>query len=145
MTGGAVVYHFTDTARLPWILATGELKVVANRVGGYPEPRFLWATTDNRGDRSAAAGRDGYRDGHRQLVRFTLAREDFEPWPAVTTQFPNWTPEQIERLEARGRRLGSQPSCWRCRADPLPADRWLLVETKAYTSAWRPRWRAETW
>ena len=33
------VYHFTDSAHLPWILSDGELRPGANKIGGYPA---LW-------------------------------------------------------------------------------------------------------
>jgi hypothetical protein len=82
------VYHFTDTARLPWILRSGELRPGANRVGGYPDPDFLWATVDSRGARSASGGGQGYREGLVRLVRFTLRAEDFEPWPGILRRYP---------------------------------------------------------
>jgi hypothetical protein len=45
----STLYHFTDTARLPWILLTRQLEPGRNQVGGYPVD-FLWATTNARGD-----------------------------------------------------------------------------------------------
>jgi hypothetical protein len=47
------VYHFTDSAHLPWILSDGELRAGANKIGGYPAPEFVWATTEDRGSRTA--------------------------------------------------------------------------------------------
>ncbi len=131
------VFHFTDTARLPWILATGELRPGRNAIRNFPSPDFLWATTDARGDRTATADRKAQRKGLTRAVRFTLEAADFEPWSEIVRRFPQWTPEQIDWLEdvARSRRVS--PDRWRCRPDPLPSDRWCLVETKTY-SGWKP-------
>jgi hypothetical protein len=34
--GVEMIYHFTDTMRLPWIIETGELRVGLNRVSKLP-------------------------------------------------------------------------------------------------------------
>jgi hypothetical protein len=49
-----LVYHFTDTTRLPWIIDSGELQPGKNRIGGYPLD-FLWATSSLNGDRTSSA------------------------------------------------------------------------------------------
>jgi hypothetical protein len=41
------VRHFTDSAHLPWILSDGELRPGANKIGSYPAPEFVWATTND--------------------------------------------------------------------------------------------------
>jgi hypothetical protein len=66
------VFHFTDTARLPWILATGELRPGRNAIWDFPSADFLWATTDARGDRTASVDRKALRKGFTREVRFTL-------------------------------------------------------------------------
>src|SRR5262249_35408585 len=126
-----MLYHFTDTARLRWILQSVELRPGANRIGGYPHPDFLWATADVRGSRTASAS-GYYRSGATRLVRFTLRPEDFEPWHSIVKRFPAWTPDQIARLEhaARGR---DQPALWHCRAEPLPRAHWVEIATRGYT------------
>ena len=43
------IYHFTDSARLPWIWAVGELRPGRNQIGGMPFD-FLWATTNRQGE-----------------------------------------------------------------------------------------------
>jgi hypothetical protein len=131
------LYHFTDSAHLPWILQTRELRPGRNKIGHYPDPDFLWATTDAVGDRSVA-GMQSYRQGKTQLVRFTLAVDDFEPWPVIVRRHSQWTADQIDRLERAGRRCGSRPESWYCRVEALIADRWLLLETKSYSGPWRP-------
>lgn len=134
----AVVYHHTDTGRLPHILLSGELRPGRNRIGGYPDPDFLWATTSPLGDRTASASAQAFRSGLTQAVRFVLRANDFETWPEMVRQFPAWTPDQIARLEhaARGQ---SRSQDWRCRVAPLPAEAWLKIETRSYTDpVWRP-------
>jgi len=54
MTMTDFVSHLTDNARLPWILRSAELRPGANRIGGYPDPDFVWATINKRGSRKAA-------------------------------------------------------------------------------------------
>src|SRR4051812_47506168 len=68
-----------------------------------------------------------------------LDADDFESWPAVMRRFPGWTPDEVERLERDGRKVGSVPTTWRCRAAPLPSTRWCAVETRSYTDKrWLP-------
>jgi hypothetical protein len=132
------VFHFTDTARLPWILATGELRPGRNAIGNFPSLDFLWATTEARRDRTASVDRKALRKGLTREVRFTLKAADFEPWSEIVRRFPQWTPEQIDQLERVARSMRGSPDRWRCRPDPLPSKRWDLVETKTYLGEWKP-------
>ncbi len=135
--GGGNVYHFTCTARLPWIVETGELRPGCNRIGGYPVD-FLWATTNFQGDRTAS-GMPEYRKGGTALVRLTLHAEDFELWPAILERFPQWTKDHVDGLEAFARRLGETTfGRWRARAEALPLSRVIQIEAKTYTGTWRP-------
>ena len=61
-----VVYHFTNSARLPWIIETCELRPGLNRVGDYPNPDFLWATTNQLGDNTASGMSGGSYTAYRQ-------------------------------------------------------------------------------
>jgi hypothetical protein len=129
------VYHFTDTARLPFILKSGVLKPGRNKLGGFPDPDFLWATSQDVGDYTAC-GSQAYRQGKTRLVRFALNREDFKPWREIVKDYPQWTPFQIERLEraARGR---SNPSDWFCRSGPILSREWLAIDTRDYHGKWQ--------
>jgi hypothetical protein len=130
------VYHFTDTARLPWILQSGELRPSTNYMEEYPPPNFLWATIDRGGDRSATLNHQHYRSGQMRMVRFTLQAEDFEPWHDITPRYPAWTTEQIERLEWSAR---SSSALWRWRTEPLPRDRWVAIDTRShFDTRWKP-------
>jgi hypothetical protein len=150
-----VLYHYTDTARLPWIILSNELQAGKNRLRGLPFD-FLWATTSPKVDRSATISSQGarkaLRDGWARAVRFTLAAEDFEPWPNILDRLPEWTPEMRERLEAGARRVGqADTSTWRCRVEPLALDRVISMETRGWYGDWvradnseasgRNRWR----
>ena len=136
-TPHAKLYHFTNTARLPWIVGAKELRPDCNQIGGFPSPDFLWATTRSQGDRTAS-GMQGYRERLTALVRLTLFAEDFEPWPAITARFPQWTIEHVRRLEAAARARGQANfDCWRARAEPLPLSRIISAEAKTYTSSWQ--------
>jgi len=138
----ANLYHFTDTARLPWIIVTGELRPGPNRIGGFPDPDFLWATTNNRGDCTAscrgAASRGAWRSGRTRLVRFTLQQADFEPWSTIRGRYSQWTAEHVFKLEEVARRRGQVDfASWYCRADGLPLSRALSVETRTYAGSWQ--------
>lgn len=150
MSATQVVYHFTDTAHLPWILKDRVLKPGANRSGGYPDPDFVWATINERGDRSSSsiagsAQRDALRRGYSYLVRITCRSEDFSPWQEEWRRHPAWTEADAKRLETHGCEMGSRPADWYCRVAPLPLEQTLAIATKGYRdSHWRPFERAES-
>jgi hypothetical protein len=154
-----VVFHFTNTTRLPWILQSGELRPGTSRppppnyvgpphyrIGGYPPPDLLWATADDRGwDCLIPATYSNYRSGQTRMVRFTLQAEDFEPWRDITRRFPAWTTEQIVRLE----RSAQSPSAvfggrtkallWCYRTKPLERNRWVAIATRGILDVdWKP-------
>lgn len=137
-----MIYHFTDTARLAWILHDGNLIPGRCRVGGYPDPDFLWATANMRGDRSASGGTAGFKDGLVRLVRISLHAEDFIPWRDAADQHPDWTKEHIRSLEDAASKLGMSQSevlDWRCRRTPLPVSRFIAIETRTWqNNTWRP-------
>jgi hypothetical protein len=129
-----ILYHHTDTARLPWILKSGELRPGRNAIGGYPDPDFLWATTDHQGDATASAHRgEHYRSGKIRHVRFVLDSADFIPWSDISAAFPSWTPDHIDRLEGFARSKSTSPSSWWVRAEPIAVER-ARIETRSYTN-----------
>ncbi|MFG1276580.1 hypothetical protein [Xanthobacter autotrophicus] len=133
------LYHFTTSAHLPWIIESGELRPGSNRIGGFPDPDFIWATSDSRGDRtSSAMGGPLYRTGRAWAVRLTLDPADFFRWSEASALFAQWTKEHISLLEwaAQGK---SDPRNWWCRATPLPVSAIRSIEAKPYQgSTWRP-------
>jgi hypothetical protein len=136
-----LVYHYTDTIRLPWIIVSGELQPSNNRIGGYPRD-LLWATTNANGDRTSSAmspsGLGLWRDGICELIRFSLHAKDFESFSHVICNCPEWTADQIARLESSAAAMGeTDTSRWRCRSEPLPLTKALRVEAKSLAAG---RW-----
>ena len=130
-----IIYHHTDTARLPFILKSGELRPGRNKIGGLPDPDFLWATTDHQGDATASADRSGhYRSGKVRHVRFALVSSDFITWADIPALFPSWTPPHIELLESSARMKSTSPASWFCRVEPLSLLQVARIETWSYTN-----------
>lgn len=134
----AVVHHFTDTARLPWILQSGELRPGLARPEGWPAD-FLWATKlphlDGTSSAMASVGSFPIPSAIR-AVRISLPSSAFIRWSDVPARFPEWGRDHVEGLEwyARGK---SRPRDWMVRPDPLPCDQWLAVHTRGHTD---PQW-----
>jgi hypothetical protein len=133
-----LLFHHTDSARLPWILCEQFLKPGRNQLGNFPNPDFLWATTDPLGDSTAAGSyaKAMYRQGGVAAVRFTLAFDDFIPWTLAKETYPQWTIQQCARLEKNVPL--KQIARWYCRAEALPASHWIAVEFRTWK---RPEWR----
>ena len=131
------LYHYTDSARLPWILEAGELQPGRNKIGGFPNPDFIWATTSPHGDRTASGASAGYRSGDVFLVRLALSTEDFFPWAEVAERYPQWTSVHRKRLElAAGGK--SDPSNWWCREQPLRLEAIKDIQFRTYSNnIWR--------
>jgi hypothetical protein len=124
------VYHFTDTARLPWILQSGELRPGLTRPEGWPAD-FLWATKRSELDGTSSAWTAVQSFDARaaiRAVRITLPAGAFLQWSQVR-RFPEWERRHIDTLErhAKGK---SRPADWMIRAEPLAVSEWLLVETR---------------
>ena len=131
------LYHFTCTARLPWIIEANELRPYRNQIGGLSSPNLLWATTSSQVE-PAASGLEGYREDVVALVRLTLFADDFETWPTMVARLSQSTIEHVRRLEADAGASGQVGvELWRARAEPLPFSRIICVEAKTYTGDWR--------
>jgi hypothetical protein len=144
----SVVYHFTTTLQLPWIVESGELRP-------YPKDlvvgvcSYLWATvatTPGVGDRTARAAllsvslKKAWREDQFRLVRFTLPAKSFLTWREVVRR-EGWTPEQLAAQTAADcKHYGCEPGYqeqWRCRAVPLPLRDVIKVETLRHAGRWR--------
>jgi hypothetical protein len=132
------VYHFTDNARLPWILQSRELRPARNRIAGLPDRDFLWATDNPDRSPSASVPFDMFREGELLLVRFTLDAAGFEPWREAVARMGYWTPQHPENIERAGHDTGDDPSTWYCRGGSLPPQRWLAVEARSHDGEWTP-------
>ena len=134
------LYHFTDTVRLPWIVYRGELRPGRNKLGPYPSPEFVWASTDPRDDGSAAMHRgELYRDGTVHHIRFTLPEDQFIPWRDVPARYPSWTTDHIQRLERSGNTMRTSPGKWWCCVEPLSLKQVVAIDWRSYRSnQWKP-------
>ena len=134
-----LLYHFTDTSRLPWIMQAGELRPGANKAGGFPDPEFVWASINALGDLTASVHRgQGYMSGKVRHVRLTFDSAAFIPWSAVPSQFPQWARDHVQRLEAPA--IGkSDPATWWCRPSPIALADCLEIATRSYRdNRWQP-------
>ena len=120
-----VVYHFTDSMSLPWIISSGELRPGAKRY--YTPSRLLWATTCDKGEKTASCDVADeelkWVNADILLVRFKLAGDDFFEWSEITSRCPGWTAEHVAELEDRARDCDDYEvgfSHWRWRAASLP-------------------------
>src|SRR3954471_3121924 len=135
------LFHHSDTAHLPFILSAGELQPSKNRVGNYPEPDFVWATSSPDGDGTSTlmmskAGRDAHRDNVVLRVRIELPQAEFFHWSQVEELYPQWTAEQRAKLETRAAGV-SDPKLWWCRDGYLP----VTEATPIFVKDWRSPWR----
>jgi hypothetical protein len=134
-----VVYHISNTMRLPWIVAAGEL-----RPSKAAPIDFLWASTNPRGDRTACfndlgRSRDELYEtpGTVELVRWTLPATGFIPWREIKRLSLGFTKQEIESLERSAREDWGEHGVdkWRLRLDPLPLSTVIKVEVP-----WQGRW-----
>ncbi|RYC29295.1 hypothetical protein D3273_24605 [Lichenibacterium minor] len=126
------LFHFSDTSRLPWIMSSGELRPGGNKAGGFPSPEFVWATTNLLGDASASvAGGDPYITGKVRHVRFTFDSALFTPWSEIPDHYPQWTPDQVRRLESYTEGA-SDPKTWWCSPRPIQREDWSTIHSRSY-------------
>ncbi|MBM7483351.1 hypothetical protein ACVWWI_003333 [Bradyrhizobium sp. USDA 3686] len=132
------VYHFTDTARLPWIIGSGELRPSSNSRRGFPAD-LLWTTTNPAGDKTASAtyAKQLHKDGVIQVVRMTLDADAFGPWREVITGLPGWTEAHLANLEHAAKSAGQDTAAWRCRVAPIRDYDWRDVDAKRHNENWR--------
>lgn len=139
------LYHFTTSLHLPWILNAGELQPGRGKsfVAGLPDPDFLWASSDERGEPTASGSKRAYRSGEIQLVRIALDASMFFPWAEARQRHPDWTDEHVRILNESGRIVGSNPETWFCRMGSISLSDCpdLEIHTKSFQSG---RWAAHT-
>jgi hypothetical protein len=133
----ACVYHFTDTARLPWILEAGELRLQGMTQSDFPDiPGHLWATSNPQVDRTSACfgACKSFYCGYTRQVRFVLNPNDFDPWSIACERLPS---AYVADLERKAGGMGETSAHWHCRAAPLPISSALAIETRARASRWQ--------
>lgn len=148
------VYHFTNSAALPRILASGELRAmeITPEFMAYERSLVQFGTRDirprvalidataNPNDINAPIRADdgaAFRNGNIAHVRFTLRADDFGPWKEVAAANDH-CPKWIEALEKTAD--GSDPRQWYSRAEPLPLSRVVAIHTQDIFNGddWQP-------
>jgi hypothetical protein len=135
-----LVYHFTDSVRLPWILDAGEIRPgTCRHLEGWPDMNYVWAITNPIGSLSAAAviGTMGtlYRNCLVWKVRFTLSADDFEPFLETIKHVPGWCDDHTTDVYETA--CGDDPADWRTHYGPIPKAKWLAIHARSYLSDWR--------
>lgn len=136
------LYHFTNSAHLPRIIRSGELRPPAFELPGQEHlPEFVHATSNPNGERTAAGWwhwQPTFDAGVIRRVRFTLHAEDFAPWREVYAR-SGWSPFDMISLERAALSRGSNTAKHFCRAEPLSLSRVIAVHTRSVKSkAWEP-------
>lgn len=132
-----LLYHFTDSARLPYILADEVLRPGKNRGGHFPN-EFLWTSEVAAGEQTANYSFGGwYKSGEIYAVRFVLNGDGFFHWSEIKTHEPNWTDRHDQMLLRASR--GADTSKWWCRIEGVPLSDVLAIEGRTYRdNRWKP-------
>ena len=128
------VYHFTNCVGLPHIIHSGELRPGSNKIGGFPDPDFIWATLNRLGDKTSFE-LSPISEQAGSTLRFTLPMSAFFPWSEAPSQISGGS-LHLERLEST-LKGASNPRQWFCHNKPLSEAEWVTIETKSYTTRWR--------
>jgi len=131
---GKKVYHFTDSAHLPWILSSGVLRASEVKPLGWPAD-LLWATEDGAKEATATGAYGShYRSGSVFLVRIELGAEHFFPWPEVMDRLPAWQDKHVNALNTTAREKGSDPSRWWCRDRTVAVGSFLAIHGRTWAN-----------
>jgi len=127
------LYHHTSLAHLPFILAEGAL-VGTPAKDGWPQD-FVWATTDERGDRTTGCCRPGER---MPRIRIQLYDDEFQPWLDLVAERDDWDASLVQRLTRTAKDMGqSSTDCWYAASGPVGLDQIISIEMKDWDSPWR--------
>jgi hypothetical protein len=114
----AIAYHYTDAARLPFILASGHIRpsrhIRAKVCPDVPEG-VTWFTTHRRGDPSAAASHNA---GAAPRVRLCIPLNATLDWREACRRV-GWPESDLELAARRGRKCGSRVDAWRAVPEPV--------------------------
>jgi hypothetical protein len=126
-----MIYHFTDSCRLPFILRDGWLRPGEN-IGPFPA-EVLWATELSSGDPTATyAYTPHYRMGGIYAVRFTLDRSSFFRWAELHDRVLGWGVKHDEMLLKASR--GADTSKWWCSTSAISLEDVAAIEGRTYAN-----------
>jgi hypothetical protein len=144
-------YHYTDMARLPFILArlpfilarlpfilaSGHLRPsrhIRAKVCPDVPPGVTCFTTHHRGDPSAAAFHNG---GAAPRIRPVVPLAVTLDWREACRRV-GWSQPDIELAERRGRGRGARVDCWRAVPEPVSLAEVVDVHILRPGGVWRP-------
>lgn len=124
-----VLYHYSTSGALPWIIEGGELRPMDCK---FARP-YLWATTSPDGDRCATGFNDeAYRVGAMVRLRFTMPADGFRPWQDVLREDGQY--RTIELLERFAREKKQRTDGWYVRRDAVSLDDCIYAHCRGYLS-----------
>lgn len=131
-----VLYHFTTSAHLPWIIRDGALAPPPpNYLDAKLGRDFLYATTSPHGDKAATAFvayAADYRAGTTLRVRFAFPGDGWRPWREACEEEGRTV--MLKGLPLYAAHCGENPDNWFVRSDPLSLDDCYGAHVRSYTS-----------
>jgi len=131
-----VLYHFTTSAHLPWIIGDGALTLPPTNALERTFGRdYLYATSSPNGDKCSTAWTgytDTYREGISLRVRFAFPGDGWRPWREVLEE--SGQQYYIKGLPMYAAHCGENPDNWFLRWEPLSLDDCYAAHCRAYTS-----------
>jgi hypothetical protein len=127
------LYHHTSLAHIPYIIADAEL--VGTRGSALWPVDFVWATTDERGDRTTACCKPGKR---LPRVRISFADDMFLPWLDAVQERTDWDVTLTQRLIAAADKMGQPHEPWHAAMGPIPLGDMINIEMKNWDGPWKP-------
>lgn len=131
-----MLYHHTSLGHLPYILLEGALIPTIPQSDEWPKD-FVWATTDERGDRTTGICSHG-RDKKVPHVRIGLHSDKFAPWQEVADA-AGWDQDTRDQLLQYAHAMGqTDTSGWYACQEKVDLDEVICIEMKTWSSPWQP-------
>lgn len=125
-----IIYHHTTLAHLPFIVQTEELR--GSRASEHWPEDFVWATLDERGDRTTAACQQKQIPRVRIMMPMDVFRSD---WQVLAIE-KGWRPDQVTALcDTAANKLDINH--WLATPSPVPIQYTLNAEVKTWSTPWR--------
>jgi hypothetical protein len=139
-----VVYHFTTSMPLPWIVSNKALCPMPATDVGIGYSKLIWATAKRTGEKTSTAKfmlqalKRAWQADMFRIIRFTISAEHFDTW-AETVRREGWTEREefLLRRDDMWRRFEAGHDLWHCRPTPLPLGNVRNVEVRACGDRWR--------
>jgi hypothetical protein len=132
-----LAYHYSDVARLPFILSSGHIRVsrhIRAKIDPEVPSGVCWFTLDRRGDPSAAAFHNGLALPRIRLCVPTNATLDWRE----ACRAAGWSEADIELAARRGRECGGRADRWRAVPGLVSLAKVVDVHVLRPGGVWRP-------